>query len=58
MAKSTYADIQLESLLSPLPIMALLNVREQLNYEFYINDNNLENGIYYKETEKTLKTIS
>lgn len=52
MAKSTYADIQLESLLSPLPIMALLNVREQLNYEFYINNNNLENGIYYKETEK------
>ena len=47
MAKSTYADIQLESLLSPLPIMALLNVREQLNYEFYINNNNLENGIYY-----------
>lgn len=32
--------------------MALLNVREQLNYEFYINNNNLENGIYYKETEK------
>lgn len=50
--KVTYADIKLESLLSPLPIMALLNVREQLNYEFYINNNNLENGIYYKETEK------
>lgn len=32
--------------------MDLLNVREQLNYEFYINNNNLENGIYYKETEK------
>ena len=52
LAKSTYADIKLESLLSPLPIMALLNVSEQLNYEFYINNNNLENGIYYKETEK------
>lgn len=57
LAKSTYADIQLESLLSPLPIMDLVNVREQLNYEFYINNNNLENGIYYKETEKTLKKL-
>lgn len=55
--KVTYADIKLESLLSPLPIMALLNVSEQLNYEFYINNNNLENGIYYKETEKTLRKL-
>lgn len=37
--------------------MALLNVSEQLNYEFYINNNNLENGIYYKETEKTLRKL-
>ena len=57
LANSDYADIQVESLLAPLSIMDLVGVRERLNYEFYNSENDLENGVYYEETEKTLKKL-
>lgn len=57
LVKSDYADIQIESLLAPLSMMDLVGVRERLNYEFYNSDNDLENGVYYEETEKTLKKL-
>lgn len=55
--RRNYTNIQVESLLTPLPVMSLVGLEERLNYEFYNSNACLDGNIYCEETEKVLKKL-
>lgn len=55
---NTLANIQVESMLAPLSIDALIEAKQIFDYDIFKCNINIKNHTYYEEAEKVFKTIS